>query len=83
MVKGIPELAVYAEALQFIENADKEWSGAGNELIRDILEKGALKLGYEMARLASDGAKRKGSVKNKDNSTEKLSKHNSDGNNGE
>jgi hypothetical protein len=51
MVKRIPNIDVHAEALRLIEkapeNCPKYWE---NELIRDILERGAIKIAYEMAR---------------------------------
>ena len=54
MVKRVPNIDVHVEALRLIEKAPREclkyWE---NELIRDILEKGAMKIAYEMARIVA------------------------------
>lgn len=51
MVKRVPNIDVHAEALRLIEkapeNCPKYWE---NELIRDILDQGAKKIAFEMAR---------------------------------
>lgn len=51
MVKRVPNVEIHAEALRLIEKAPENcpeyWE---NELVRDILEKGAMKIAYEMAR---------------------------------
>ena len=51
MVKRIPNVEIHAEALRLIEKAPeycpRYWE---NELIREILERGAIKIAYEMAR---------------------------------
>ena len=57
MVKRIPNVEIHAEALRLIEkapeNCPKYWE---NELIRDILERGAIKIAYEMARAVAPEA---------------------------
>jgi hypothetical protein len=54
MVKRVPNVEIHAEALRLIEKAPENcpeyWE---NELVRDILEKGAMKIAYEMARIVA------------------------------
>ena len=79
MVKRTPNVEIHAEALLLIEqapqNCPKYWE---NELIRDILDQGAKKIAFEMARALApdeDEAKRGGGKEGGQNM--KLTKHSS------
>ena len=61
MVKRVPNVEIHAEALRLIEqapqNCPRYWE---NELIREILERGAIRIAYEMARaVAPEGDEEK------------------------